>query len=274
MTSPVVVQFGLKGMGIAPAGMKFDNSGHHHLLIDTDVPADLEHAAAGHGADPALRQGPDRNHARRCRPASTRCNCCSATRTTSPHNPPVMSKKITITGREVSRAHVTAVAMTARARHPARRHGCVLRIRRAARPTRAAAASRSSSAAPAAAAWSRRPVTRCASSACTRRCRCARRCACARTPSACKPRMAAYQEVSHQVFAMFHEFTPVVEGLSLDEAFLDVTASLALEGRRGDHRARPSRRRIRDRTGSRPPSASRPTSWSPRSPRTSTSPTA
>ena len=44
------------------------------------------------------------------------------------------------------------------------------------------------------------------------------------------PRMAVYREVSHQVFAVVHEYTPVVEGLSLDEAFLDVTASLALKG--------------------------------------------
>ncbi len=39
--NPVRVQFGLKGMGIAPAGVRFDNTGHHHLLIDTDPPADL-----------------------------------------------------------------------------------------------------------------------------------------------------------------------------------------------------------------------------------------
>jgi DNA polymerase IV len=45
-----------------------------------------------------------------------------------------------------------------------------------------------------------------------------------------KPRMSVYREVSHQVFAIFHDYTPVVEGLSLDEAFLDVTASLALKG--------------------------------------------
>jgi DNA polymerase-4 len=45
-----------------------------------------------------------------------------------------------------------------------------------------------------------------------------------------KPRMSVYREVSHQVFAVFHEYTPVVEGLSLDEAFLDVTASLSLKG--------------------------------------------
>ena len=38
---PVTVVFGLKGMGIAPAGIKFDNTGHHHLLVDSDPPADL-----------------------------------------------------------------------------------------------------------------------------------------------------------------------------------------------------------------------------------------
>jgi DNA polymerase IV len=44
------------------------------------------------------------------------------------------------------------------------------------------------------------------------------------------PRMARYKEISDQVFAIFHEFTPLVEGLSLDEAFLDVTASQKLLG--------------------------------------------
>jgi hypothetical protein len=39
--SPVHVVFGLKGMGVAPAGIKFDNTGHHHLLVDTDLPSDL-----------------------------------------------------------------------------------------------------------------------------------------------------------------------------------------------------------------------------------------
>ena len=44
------------------------------------------------------------------------------------------------------------------------------------------------------------------------------------------PRMARYQEVSGQVFEIFRHFTPLVEGLSLDEAFLDVTASQQLFG--------------------------------------------
>ena len=44
------------------------------------------------------------------------------------------------------------------------------------------------------------------------------------------PRMSHYKEVSTQVFDVFREFTPIVEGLSLDEAFLDVTASVSLFG--------------------------------------------
>jgi hypothetical protein len=40
VSSPVTVVFGLAGMGIAPAGMQADNTGHHHLLIDTDIPKD------------------------------------------------------------------------------------------------------------------------------------------------------------------------------------------------------------------------------------------
>lgn len=44
------------------------------------------------------------------------------------------------------------------------------------------------------------------------------------------PRMQHYVAVSGQIFGIFREFTPIVEGLSLDEAFLDVTASRALLG--------------------------------------------
>jgi DNA polymerase-4 len=44
------------------------------------------------------------------------------------------------------------------------------------------------------------------------------------------PRMQRYREVSGAVFGVFHEITPVVQGLSLDEAFLDVTESQALLG--------------------------------------------
>jgi len=45
-----------------------------------------------------------------------------------------------------------------------------------------------------------------------------------------RPRMARYREKSRQVFSIFREFTPHVEGLSLDEAFLDVSGSIRLFG--------------------------------------------
>ena len=45
-----------------------------------------------------------------------------------------------------------------------------------------------------------------------------------------QPRMARYKEISKQVFAILAEFTPLIEGLSLDEAFLDVTDSQRLLG--------------------------------------------
>ena len=62
------------------------------------------------------------------------------------------------------------------------------------------------------------------------------------------PRIAHYSEVSRQIFAVFHEFTPLVQGLSLDEAFLDVTASTGALGP-AEHIAQEIKRRIRDRTG-------------------------
>lgn len=43
-------------------------------------------------------------------------------------------------------------------------------------------------------------------------------------------RMPRYQEISRMIMEIFHRFTPLVEPLSLDEAFLDVTASKALKG--------------------------------------------
>ena len=63
-----------------------------------------------------------------------------------------------------------------------------------------------------------------------------------------QPRMSRYREVSAQVFAVFREFTPLVQGLSLDEAYLDVTAS---QGMLGDAVtiARRIKALIRERTG-------------------------
>ena len=61
------------------------------------------------------------------------------------------------------------------------------------------------------------------------------------------PRMRHYQSVSAQIFEVFREFTPLVEGLSLDEAFLDVAGCLGLFGS-AEEIARAVKARIHHRT--------------------------
>ena len=90
-----VIHFGLRGMGIAPAGSDRANSGHHHLLIDSElpplnepIPNDFNHLHFGAGqteAEVNLTPGPhtlqlllgDKDHI--------------------PHSPPVMSERIRVT---------------------------------------------------------------------------------------------------------------------------------------------------------------------------------
>jgi hypothetical protein len=92
---PVKVVMGLTVMGIAPAGIEFPDTGHHHIVIDDDklnldmpVPTDDKHKHFGKGqTETTLELAPgkhvlqlvlgDKNHI--------------------PHNPPVVSEKITIT---------------------------------------------------------------------------------------------------------------------------------------------------------------------------------
>lgn len=62
------------------------------------------------------------------------------------------------------------------------------------------------------------------------------------------PRRSRYEEVSGRVFAIFRAFTPLVEGLSIDEAFLDVTGSAALYGD-GPTIAAAIRLRVKDELG-------------------------
>jgi hypothetical protein len=94
--SPLTIHFGLKGMGIAPAGIKFDNTGHHHLLVDTDVPADLAQPL------PAIENkiihfGKGQTETTlTLAPGKHTLQLVLADATHIPHNPPVVSKKITI----------------------------------------------------------------------------------------------------------------------------------------------------------------------------------
>ena len=62
------------------------------------------------------------------------------------------------------------------------------------------------------------------------------------------PRMDRYAEISHDIRRILDAFTPLVEPISIDEAFLDVTGSQALFGTAPDI-ARAIKRRIRDEVG-------------------------
>lgn len=63
-----------------------------------------------------------------------------------------------------------------------------------------------------------------------------------------RPNMARYQEISGRIMTLFHSFTPLVEPLSLDEAFLDVTASEKLFGEAAEIAAA-LRRQVLEETG-------------------------
>ena len=94
--NPVTIRFGLKGMGIAPAGMKFDNSGHHHLLLDTDAPTDL--SAPLPATDKIIHFGKGQTETTmKLTPGKHTLQLLLADMNHIPHQPPVMSQKITIT---------------------------------------------------------------------------------------------------------------------------------------------------------------------------------
>ena len=94
VTNPVTIQFGLKGMGVAPAGVDKPNTGHHHLLIDTDVPslevpvpADANHRHFGGGQTEVTLELPPGKHT---------LQLLLGDKAHIPHDPPVLSRKITI----------------------------------------------------------------------------------------------------------------------------------------------------------------------------------
>ena len=94
--NPVLVQFGLKGMGIAPAGTKVDNTGHHHLLIDTDAPADA--SAPLPATDKIVHFGKGQTETTvSLSPGKHTLQLLFADATHTPFTPNVVSKKITIT---------------------------------------------------------------------------------------------------------------------------------------------------------------------------------
>jgi len=94
--NPVLVQFGLKGMGVAPAGIKFDNSGHHHLLIDSDPPPDM--GVPLPVTDKIVHFGKGQTETTlNLSPGKHTLQLLLADLNHIPHSPPLLSQKITIT---------------------------------------------------------------------------------------------------------------------------------------------------------------------------------
>ena len=95
VTNPVVVKFGIQGMTLAPAGTHEPNTGHHHLLIDTDPPADLSKPLPA--TDKILHFGKAQTETTLTLPPGKHTlQLLLADGNHIPHNPAVMSKKITI----------------------------------------------------------------------------------------------------------------------------------------------------------------------------------
>jgi len=96
LSGPVTVQFGLKGMGIAPAGIDFPDTGHHHLMINVDelpplnqpIPSDDHHLHFGKGQTETTLT---------LQPGTYTLQLVLGDKNHIPHNPPVISEKVTIT---------------------------------------------------------------------------------------------------------------------------------------------------------------------------------
>ena len=93
--SPFLIQFGLSDMGIAPAGMDRNNTGHHHLLINVNdidlskpIPSSSNHIHFGGGQTESLVE---------LLPGSYSMQLVLGNMTHTPHDPPVVSQKINIT---------------------------------------------------------------------------------------------------------------------------------------------------------------------------------
>ncbi len=103
VASPVTVVFGLRGMGVAPAGAEIENTGHHHLMINRPplgegqfgaeeftlpLPADDNHRHFGGGQTEVTLDLPSGEHV---------LQLVLADYGHVPHDPPLLSDRITIT---------------------------------------------------------------------------------------------------------------------------------------------------------------------------------
>nr|WP_227664582.1 DUF4399 domain-containing protein [Marinobacter litoralis] len=92
----IKVVFGLRNMGVAPAGVDKKNTGHHHLLIDTDVPADLSKPLPA--TDKIKHFGGGQTETEiELAPGTHTLQLLLGNHAHVPHSTPVVSDKITIT---------------------------------------------------------------------------------------------------------------------------------------------------------------------------------
>lgn len=95
VTSPLLVQFGLRGIGVAPAGIEKENTGHHHLLIDV---AELDVNNALPMTDTIRHFGGGQTEVRiELRPGTHTLQLLLADHNHIPHHPVVMSERVTVT---------------------------------------------------------------------------------------------------------------------------------------------------------------------------------
>ena len=95
VNSPVNVKFGLKDYGIAPAGINFPGTGHHHLLVNltelpdlkSSIPADENHIHFGKGQTETFLE---------LKPGEYSFQLLLGDWMHVPHNPPILSEKIKI----------------------------------------------------------------------------------------------------------------------------------------------------------------------------------
>jgi len=96
VSDSVTVRFGLRGMGVAPAGVQVNNTGHHHLLVDVEtlpdltqpMPSDASHIHFGGGQTETVLV---------LEPGTHTLQLVLGDHVHRPHDPPVMSERITIT---------------------------------------------------------------------------------------------------------------------------------------------------------------------------------
>jgi hypothetical protein len=96
VTSPVTVRFGLRGMGVAPAGIDMEHTGHHHLLVDLKQLPDMKKPLPAN--DNVIHFGKGQTETTlKLAPGKHTLQLLLGNHLHIPHSPPVLSERITIT---------------------------------------------------------------------------------------------------------------------------------------------------------------------------------